>query len=361
MASQGKQGVTSARQLASKLGLSVATVSRALNNHPDVAEGTRIKVLRMADSAGYMPRVGRKPTNVIGLVYPTDPVRADYGNFESAMLAGILEGVNEQRFDVTIINFRRDRNRTESCSQFLRAKGVRGVIVREIDPGSRLAEEIADDGFPCAVIADRSEHPGVHYICSDSRSDSMRAVQHLIHLGHRRIGLGVHSVLDSDHRDRQQGYIDAMTEAGLERDPTLMLRAPASMEGGASCITRFLSLPEPPTAIYFTDPLTTVGALHRCLVLGIRVPEQLSVVGFDDGDVRYRTFPHYTAVCQDAARMGRDAARWLTRALAVGDDVPSFRVHLPTSLSINDSTGAPSAEPVRISHNGTRARAVIPK
>lgn len=361
MASQGKQGVTSARQLASRLGLSVATVSRALNNHPDVAEETRIKVMKMADSSGYMPRVGRKPTNVIGLVYPTDPVRADYGNFESAMLAGILEGVNEQRFDVTIINFRRDRVRSESCSQFLRAKGVRGVIVRTIDPNSTLAEEIADEGFPCAVVADRSEHPKVNYICADSRSDSMRAVQHLVHLGHRRIGLGVHSVLDSDHRDRRQGYLDALAEAGLGVDPTLMLQAPASMEGGATCINRFLSLPEPPTAIYFTDPLTTIGALHRCLVLGVHVPSQLSVVGFDDGDVRYRTFPHFTAVCQDAARMGREAARWMTRALAAGDEVPSFRVHLPTSLSINESTGAPPSTPARLTQNGVRSHAAAPQ
>lgn len=355
MASQGKQTVTSARQLASKLGLSVATVSRALNNHPDVAEETRIKVMRMADSAGYMPRVGRRPTNVIGLVYPTDPVRADYGNFESAMLAGILEGVNEQRFDVTIINFRRDRVRSESCSQFLRGKGVRGVIVRTIDPGSTLAEEIAGEGFPCVVVADRSEHPRVNYICSDSRSDSMRAVQHLIHLGHRRIGLGVHTVLDSDHNDRRLGYLDALREADLAVEESLMLRAAASMEGGASCIDRFLSMPEPPTAIYFTDPLTTVGALHRCLVLGVHVPGQLSVVGFDDGDVRYRTYPHYTAVCQDAARMGREASRWLTRMLAAGSEVPSYRVHLPTSLSINDSTGAPPSTPARLTRLDVRA------
>ena len=357
MASEGTQRVTSARQLASKLGLSVATVSRALNNHPDVAEETRIKVMRLADSAGYMPKVGRKPTNVIGLVYPTDPVRADYGNFESAMLAGILEGVNEQRFDVTIINFGRDRLRSESCSQFLRAKGVPGVIVRTIDPNSTLAEEIADEGFPCVVVADRSEHHGVNYICADSRADSMRAVQHLIHLGHRRVALGVHSVLDSDHRDRRQGYLDALAEAGIEADPTLMLEVRASMEGGATCINRLLSLPRPPTAAYFTDPLTTVGALRRCLVLGVHVPKDLSIVGFDDGDVRYKTFPHYTAVCQNASQMGLEAARWLTRSLAAGRPLPAFRTHLPTTLSMNDSTSEPPAKPVRLSRGGTRVLA----
>ncbi len=357
MRSQAAKPVTSARQLASRLGLSVATVSRALNNHPDVSEETRVRVLRMADSAGYMPRVGRRRTNVIGLVYPTDPVRADYGNFESAMLAGILEGVNEQRFDVTFINVRRDRAPSDSYTQFFRSKGVRGVIVRTIQPRTRLAEEIADEGFPCVVIADRSDQPNVNYICADSRADSMRAVQHLVHLGHRRIALGVHSVLDSDHNDRRLGYLDALEEAGIEPDPTLMLQAHASMEGGAGCINRLLSLPDPPTAVYFTDPLTTVGALHRCLVLGVHVPRDLSVVGFDDGDVRYRTFPHFTAVCQDAAQLGLEASRWLTRALAAGGPLPSFRVHRQTSLSMNDSTGAPPARPVRLSHNGSRLAA----
>lgn len=344
MAGTRKNKSTTARKLASELGLSVATVSRALNSHPDVSPETRSRVVQMADDLGYMPRVGRRRTNVIGLVYPTDPIRADYGNFESAMLAGILDGVNEQRYDVTIINVQRDKDPADSYSQFFRSKGVGGVIVRRIHPTSCMAEEIADEGFPCMLIADRSDNPKLNYIYTDSHEDSKRAVEHLIHLGHRRIALGVHNVIDSDHRDRRNGYVKALEAAGIEIDPTLLIQAPAGMEGGASCIDRLMALPEPPTAVYFTDPQTTVGAMHRCLVRGIDVPKDLSVVGFDDGDVRMQTYPRYTAVCQDARQMGLEASRWLTRALAAGGKIPSYREHRYTTWSINDSTAMPSEQ-----------------
>ena len=336
MANNRSTKATTARKLASELGISVATVSRALNSHPDVSPETRSRVVQMADNLGYMPRVGRRRTNVIGLVYPTDPVRADYGNFESAMLAGILDGVNEQRYDVTIINVQRDKDPADSYSQFFRAKGVGGVIVRRIHPSSRMAEEIADEGFP--------------YIYTDSHEDSKRAVEHLIHLGHRRIALGVHNVIDSDHRDRRNGYVKALEEAGIELDPALLIQSPASMAGGASSIDRLLSLPNPPTAIYFTDPQTTVGAMHRCLVRGISVPRDLSIVGFDDGDARAQTFPRYTAVCQDARQMGLEASRWLTRVLAAGGEIPSYREHRYTTWSVSESTGMP---PARTAKSGT--------
>ncbi len=106
----------------------------------------------------------------------------------------------------------------------------------------------------------------------------------------------------------------------------------------------------PPTAIYFTNPLSTVGALHRCLQLGIRVPKDLSIVGFDDGDIRMRTFPRFTAVCQDAQALGLEAARWLTRSLT-GEANGSFREVRPTALAVLDSTAFPPLTPVRIREN----------
>lgn len=342
-------GKMTARRLADELGLSIATVSRALNNHPDVAPETKAKVMQRADRSGYMPRVGRRPTNVIGLVYPTDPIRADYGNFESMMLAGVLDGVNEQRFDVTIINVQRDRMPGDSYTHFFREKGVRGVIVRRINPASRMAEDIANEGFPCVLIADRSDQESVNYICSDSFAESKRAVEHLLALGHRRIALGVHSVVDADHLDRRRAYEVVLGEAGLQVAPELIAQAPASMEGGGAIVDRLLSLDSPPTAIYFTDPLTTVGAMHRCLTLGIQVPRDLSIVGFDDGDVRFKTFPHCTAVCQDARQLGVEASRWLTRSLAAGGPIPRFREHRATTLSVNRSTSVPPENPSRIS------------
>lgn len=341
--------MSSVRAIADNLGVSVATVSRALNNHPGVSDEMRKRVLHAADKSGYRPSVGRKPTNIIGLAYPNDPVRADFGAFEAVLLAGILEGVNERRFDLTFINVHRDKNRSETYEQFFDRKGVRGVIVRPLDDHG-LAEAIAADGVPMVLVADRSDNARVNYIDSDSRKTSRQAVEHLLGLGHKRIGLAIHRVADSDHRDREAGYREALRDAGIGVDEGLIVRAEASPEGGAMMLNSVLDQEHPPTAIYFTNPLSTVGALHRCLQLGIRVPKDLSIVGFDDGDIRMRTFPRFTAVCQDAQALGLEAARWLTRSLT-GEANGSFREVRPTALAVLDSTAFPPLTPVRIREN----------
>lgn len=339
--------MSSVRKIASSLGVSVATVSRALNNHPDVSAETRQRVLEAAQESGYLPQVGKRQMTVIGLVYPSHPVRPDYGTFESMLLAGIVRGANDRRHDVTIINLEHDRDPLESYTQFFHRKGVRGVVIRSLEATPRLAEEIAAEGIPSILIADRSEDPRVNFIDSESRQASRQAVEHLLQLGHRRIGLAIHNVMDSDHQDREQGYAEALAAAGIERDFSLTVRAPASPEGGIMMLNRLLELEKPPTAIYFTNPLSTVGALHRCLQLGIRVPKDLSIVGFDDGDVRLRTFPNFTAVCQDAHQLGLEAARWLTSSLEHG--APGvFRELRQTRLSVHESTGLCPVAAIRL-------------
>ncbi len=340
----------SVRKLASKLGVSTATVSRALNNHPSVAPRTRARVLELADATGYMPRIGQRHSTNIGLVYPSHPVTPEFGSFESALISGIMRGLAEHRYDLSLIEVDRDRAADESYTQFFRRKGVRGVIVRTIGPDARLAEAIAAEGFPSIVVADRSDEPNVNFICSDSGRDSHRAVDHLIQLGHRRIALVVHTVLDSDHLDRIEGYNRALERHGIPHDESLVIRHPAGMEGGSRALSSILSHDDPPTAVFCTNPLTTVGLLHRCLELRIAVPDQLSVIGFDDSDTRYHTFPRYTAVCQEADQFGYEASRWLTRSLE-GIETGPMRVHRPTTLSFNQTTAPVPAEVVRLSSN----------
>jgi len=288
---------------------------------------------------------------MIGMVYPSHPVRADFGTFESAVLAGVMRGINERRFDVTLINIERDKRPEESYTQFFRRKGIRGVLVRSLEATPRLAEEIAEEDFPCVLLADRSDSPKVNYICSDSFAESVRAVEHLLYMGHERIAIGVHSVLDSDHQDRLNAYREALTRAGIAIDEDLIVRTLASVEGGGATIERLLRMENPPTAIFFTDPQATLGALHRCLELGIRVPADFSIVGFDDSDVRKRAYPAYTAVCQDATQMGFVAARWLTRLVEGVADGP-LRERWPTMLEVNASTAPPPIKRIRLVSQG---------
>lgn len=332
--------MSSVRTIAKNIGVSVATVSRALNGKPNVNESTRQAVLAEAERVGYTLRRNDSQSRVLALAYTWEPGRVDYGGFDAALMRGILQGINEHRFDVNILNIFRDKSPDESYTSFFRRKGVSGAILRTSSDTREVCHDIAAEGFPSIVIADRFDEPEVNFIGSESRVESRKAVEHLVHLGHRRIGIGVHQVRDTDHEDRRAGYIDAIKAAGMELDPALIADIVADMDGGANAVTYFLSLPDPPTAFYFTDPLATLGALHRCRALGLQLPRDLSLVGFDDSDVRQHAFPPFTAVCQDAVQLGFESARWLTRLLSGQTSGPLRRL-VPTRFEINQTTAAP--------------------
>jgi DNA-binding LacI/PurR family transcriptional regulator len=340
----------SVRNIAKEMRISVATVSRALNNHPEVSADTRERVLRVANEVGYFGSVGKRVTTNVGLVYTSD---IGFCEYDATLMGGIVRGVGEQRFDVTVLNLERDKSEDETYTQFFMRKGVRGAILRTLARSRHICERIAEEGFPSVVVAEQFENPSVNYVCYDSQQDSRRAVEHLISLGHRRIGLVVHAIPDSDHAARIEGYDRALRAAGIAFDPEMVVSAIASMESGRSTVNRLMSILEPPTAIYFTDPLTCVGALQRAHAMGLKIPDDLSIVGFDDGDLRYRTWPVLSAVCQDAAQLGFEAALWLTRKLAGVSSEPMRRA-MPTFFEVHETTGLPAARPVRVLPNGQR-------
>ena len=349
--------MSSVRQIANELGISVATVSRAMNQRSGVSEETRRKVLELAQRHQYKPSMGKKPTNVIGLVYPEEPVKSDLGDFEASLLSGILRGVYEKKHDLAFISAARDKHPDETCTQFFHRKGVNAILMRSLGDTS-LVEQITSEGFPVLLVADRSEDPAVSYIDSISHDTSRKAVEHLLSLGHKRIALAMHNIVDTDHQDRESGYRDALHDAGIEVDESLIVRAQANTSGGEIMLTSLLGLEHPPTAIFFTNPMSTIGALHKCLRLGVKVPKDLSIVGFDDSVTRHQTFPRYTAVCQDAISLGVEAARWITRAAQSDDPMPIYREVRPTNFEVLETTSYASITPVRLGPDGELIRTV---
>ena len=342
--------MSSVRKIAQQMQLSVATVSRALNNHPEIATETRERVLKAANSVGYFGSVGKRVTTNIGLVYTSDTRFCEY---DAVLMSGIMRGVGEQRFDVTLVNLERDKADNETYTQFFMRKSLRGVILRTLARSRHICQAIADEGFASIVVAERFDSQNVNYLCYDSRADSRRAIEHLISLGHRRIALAVHIVPDRDHAARQEGFYQAMRAAEIPIDPELIVSVVADMDGGKSAINRLMSLPQPPTAVYFTDPLACMGAIAQVHSLGLRIPNDVSIVGFDDGDARFRTWPIYTAVCQDAAQLGFEAALWLTRKLA-GVNGDPVQKEMSTFFEVHETTGLPPKQPARVLPDGTR-------
>ncbi len=326
------------RTIAKRAGVSATTVSRVLNNHPSVSEEIRQRVVAATNESGYIPTIGRKSTTNIALVYTGE---SSLGSpFDAALMYGMSRGMEEFAYDLMILDARRSRLPGESFTQMFVRKGVRGAVLRTTAQTRSVCEAIADEGFPVVVVGDRFEKPNVSFIYSDSRDTSRDGVEHLIGLGHRRIAVCINIVDDSDHADRVAGYRQAHADHGLTVDEKLILRVPANREGGEQLIRRLVTMPDRPTAVFLTDPITVVGALSEARKIGLEVPRDLSILGFDDSDTRYAVYPTLTAICQDAVAMGREAFVALHGMLDQPDGAPVVKKALRTWLEVHSSTAA---------------------
>jgi DNA-binding LacI/PurR family transcriptional regulator len=319
----------------------VATVSRVINNDPRVSEAMRARVLRAANQSRYVPKVGSRSTMNIALLYTDDPSLES--PFDSALMQGMGERMDEFGFDLMILRGTRTRNPSETYTQMLMRKGVRGAVIRTTSRTRGVCEEIATEGFPAVVVGDRFDNPRVSYVSSDSRAGSREAIEHLLKLGHKRIAICTNVVDDSDHADRIAGYTDAMAAAGLKVDYSLIVRTPANRPGGKQIVRRLMTGADRPTAIYLVDPMAAVGAMHELMDMGIKVPAELSLIGFDDGELRHLMQPTMTAVCQDATEIGREAFEILHSSIDSSGKFEAVRRTLPTFLEIHGTT----AEPIR--------------
>jgi DNA-binding LacI/PurR family transcriptional regulator len=328
----------SVREIAEGAGVSITTVSRVLNNDPAVSERTRDLVLAVANRTGYVQTVGRRITTHIGFAY-TQEVTLSHP-FDSAVLEGIYRGVDQHRFDLVLLNIQRDKIRHETFTQFFMRKGVRGAILRTMAGTRDMCQAIADEGFPHIVISERFDSPNVNCIDVNSQPESVRAVEYLIDLGHRRIAFAMHNIPDRDHLDRLEGYRQALRNRGLLIEDRLIFRQPFTLAGGATVMQMVMSMHNRPTAIYLADPLLGVGAVKMAHELGVEIPNDISVIGFDDTDVRHSVTPTLSAVCQDAASLGFEASRWLTHAIVKGSQAP-FKKTQTAFLEVNQSTACP--------------------
>lgn len=343
------------RTVADEAGVSIATVSRVLNHHASVGREVRSKVVAAANRLGYTPSVGKRATSYVAFVY-TGPSSFS-SPYDAMLMAGISEAMDETEFDLAVLNPQRDKKRDESYSQFFLRKGVRGVILRTTTGTRSVCHAIAEEGFPSIVIGSRFDQPGINYVYGDSLPTSKQAVEHLVSLGHTRIGITLSLVEDSDHADRLEGYRQALAGCGIEPDPRLMYRVPAQRPDGAQLIKRILSGPHPPTALFITDPAVVIGAVNQAHRMGVAIPDELSIIGLDDGGGRNDVYPQLTAVCQDASQLGYESFAALARIVgAAGGDKVSVRLAVPTWLEVHDTTGPPPDSPVRILPDGSRVR-----
>lgn len=340
----------SVRRVAEKANVSIATVSRVMKDDAKVAPETRRRVLQAASQLGYGD-TARPAEPCIGLAFAAVKFFSEY---ERLIVEGLKATLDEQRLDLRLVDIDRDKQPQESYTQFFLRKGLRGVVLRTVGRARQVCIEIAREGFPHIVVAEEFDDPAVNYVVCDSQQESLRAVEHLIELGHRRIAFGTHLEPDRDHRARESAYRTAHERAEIPVDPRLIVQMETNIRSGAAVFNRVMSLQDPPTAIVLADPALTAGVVRRAAEVGLSIPAELSVVGFDDAEMRQMFYPRVSAVCQDSGRLGALAAGALLEIIS-GQAKGPIRRCLRATFEVNGSTGLAPAIPVRVLPTGDRA------
>jgi LacI family xylobiose transport system transcriptional regulator len=331
----GRSGPPTIAKIAKEAGVSAPTVSKVLNGRADVAAETRARVEALIRQHGYQRRGNARanPSPMLDLIFH---------ELESAWAVEVIKGVTrvarEEGLNVVLSESAGSTTPGQSWVDGVFARRPTGVILvlSDLSPGQRT--QLTTRGIPFVVV-DPAGDPGedAPSIGSANWSGGVAATRHLIELGHRRIGVIAGPPTMMCSRARLDGYRAAMDTAGLRVDPALIRSGNFHVEGGYENGLALLRLPVPPTAIFAGSDLQALGLYEAARSMGVRIPHELSVVGYDDLPVAVWAGPPLTTIRQPLIEMAEAAAR-LVVSLSRGERPANLRIDLATSLVVRQST-----------------------
>jgi len=328
------------RELAGQLGLSLSTVSKALNGRPDVGSEVRARVLETASEQGYVANpiarklvLGENRTLGVFLLNRLKVPLRDFFGFQ--YLDGILQEAHDRGFDLHLFSHSLDHTSETSYLDLLRRKGLSGAVFIGLFLDDPFIREITLSTLPLAVLDTLIKGERIGWITSDNRLGINLAMEHLWALGHRRFGF-----LSFSHRSHAGNSRRRAFKAFLEErnafEPEWMAEGTLDAEGGERAAMELLDRVSRPTALVAASDFQAIGALRAARRLGLEVPGDLSVTGFDDIQASAFTNPGLTTVAQDTIALGREAAAWVLDSLA-GHSPPNRRL-IPPTLVVRGST-----------------------
>lgn len=324
--------------IAAETGVSAPTVSKVLNGRFDVARATRARVEAALVHHGYTLGRAAATTMIDLMIHDVRSAWAD------AMVRGTVDAAAEIGLDVVVSTSKARRTRADWLENTLH-RGTNGlvVVVDPLQPGD--GARLADCGVP-VVLVDPLGQPtdGIPSVGVANWQGGLLATEHLLRLGHRRIAVIGGPAEYWSTRARIDGYRAALTAAGVPADPGLVQYGNFSEEAGRRHALTLLNLPEPPTAIFCGNDEQAVGALHAIRERGFRVPEQISLVGFDDIPLARWLTPTLTTVRQPLEEMAAEAVHLLGRQLD-GGAIGTVRRELGVELVVRQSTAPPAVDP----------------
>lgn len=333
--------MASIHDVAKEAGVSVATVSKVINNYPDVSDKTRKKVSQTIKRLKYHPNVaarglvkGRSWTVGVFLTTPfTNP-------FVTELLEGIKTALQNSGYDLLHLSTRFD-DPSYSFVEHCLSRNVDGVVGFGVDRNDPHLEELLDSDIPTMFVDADIRGRRAGYITTENKAGIMQAVEHLTELGHSRIAFVSGELNKAVGVLRHEGYVEGMKMHKLPVQSDYVKVSDYSMEGGTRAMTELLELKERPTAVICTSDMMAFGAINVIHRSGLSVPEDISVIGFDNTYYSEIFSPALTTVNQNIRSIGSRAIETLIAMIENSEFTPSV-VTEPSNLVVRCTTAKPS-------------------
>jgi len=335
------QAETTIHDIAKKLNLSASTVSRSLNGNKVISEATRNLVKRIADEMGYRPNtlaanLRTKRTNTIGMIVPLIN-----RHFFSSVISGVEDVAYSLGFTVTISQSNDKYDKESRIAQTMFANRVDGIIL-SIGMETNSVDHLklfSERNIPMVFFDRIVDEINAHKIVVDDYGGAFRATKHLISQGAKNIahiGGPLHLKI---YEYRQKGYCDALKEAGLQINESLIINNSLSREEGTLSIQKLLKNEVKPDAIFCANDTTALSVIIYLKEIGIKVPENIAIVGFSNEPFSEVVTPSISTVKQPGFMIGQKAAQLLIQQILHKNDIPDYKtIVMPTELIIRESS-----------------------
>lgn len=331
------------RDVAKKAGVGVGTVSRVLNGSTAVSKNTRQKVLQAIDDLDYTPspiarRLSLGRTLTIGVIAPFF-IRPSYVE----RLRGVEAALAESEYDFIIYNVETVARRDACFRDVPRQERVDGLLIMTLAPTDEEVARFQRENLPVVLVD--GAHSVISHVSIDDVAGGYQATKHLLELGHRKIGYISDLLQESPFgfrpvADRYEGYRQALAEAGIEFQPEYHRQGELSRREARRLTRELLTLPDRPTAIFAYSDTQAFGVLRAAQDLSLKVPQQLSVIGYDD--IEISEFLHLTTIRQQLYESGVRGAALLLEEISNYPSSPQSVV-LATELVVRDTTAPPQS------------------
>jgi LacI family transcriptional regulator len=326
--------------VARQAGVSTVTVSRVLNNAPNVNRATRRRVEEAIQELGYVPMAAArslrsKRTRSLALILPdiTNP-------FWTTVARGVEDAAQNRDYSVLLCNTDEDCAKQLRYLELVASRRVDGVIIAPFDSDVENIRALRDGEIATVLVDRRITGWETDSVRGDSSGGAQALVQHLIGLGHRRIAMISGPANTSTASDRVNGYFSALSQAGIAPDPALVRQGEFRARSGEQLMEQLLDEGAHPTAVFAANNAIAMGVIDAAIRRGKRIPHDLALVCFDDFDAASHLFPFLTVAVQPAYEMGARAAELLLSRIESGAALAPRQVVLPARLIIRHSCGS---------------------